>query len=155
MSVLITANPFGIRTALFARHVQHVVFIHFPIALFVSAVGFDFIAKWKKNQALVATVYFNLLLAAAATIPSLLTGLAAWKWALTGQALRGILLMHLVLACTSTALIWVVYLVQWRSLRYPEQPLPGYRLVIEAFAVFLVGLTAHLGGFLSGVNGPS
>ncbi len=151
----VTVNPFDIRTALFARHAQHVVFIHFPIALFVSAVGFDFIAEWKKNQALVATVYFNLLLAAAATIPSLLTGLAAWQWALTGQALRGILLMHLVLACTSTALIWFVYLVHWRSLRYPEQPLPGYRLVIEAFAVFLVGLTAHLGGFLSGVNGPS
>ena len=33
-------------------------------------------------------------------------------------------------------------------------PLPTYRLPIEAVAVLLVGLTAHLGGFLSGVNGP-
>jgi len=32
--------------------------------------------------------------------------------------------------------------------------LPNYRLVVEALAVVLVGLTGHLGGFLSGVNGP-
>ena len=63
--------------------------------------------------------------------------------------------MHLALGCTSTALIWFVYLVHWRSRRHLEQPLPGYRLAIEAFAVLLIGLRAHLGGFLSGVNGPS
>jgi len=38
--------------------------------------------------------------------------------------------------------------------RHPEKSLPTYRLVLEAIAVLLVGLTAHLGGFLSGVNGP-
>jgi hypothetical protein len=32
--------------------------------------------------------------------------------------------------------------------------LPNYRLPIEALAVLIVGLTGHLGGFLSGVNGP-
>jgi hypothetical protein len=30
--------------------------------------------------------------------------------------------------------------------------LPRYRLPIEVVTVALVGLTAHLGGFLSGVN---
>jgi hypothetical protein len=32
--------------------------------------------------------------------------------------------------------------------------LPNYRLPVEAVAVAIVSLTAHLGGFLSGVNGP-
>jgi hypothetical protein len=32
--------------------------------------------------------------------------------------------------------------------------LPAYRLSIEALAVLLVALTGHLGGFLTGVNGP-
>jgi hypothetical protein len=32
--------------------------------------------------------------------------------------------------------------------------LPSYRLAIEFLAVAAVVLTGHLGGFLSGVNGP-
>jgi hypothetical protein len=32
--------------------------------------------------------------------------------------------------------------------------LPNYRLAVEFLGVALVGLTGHLGGFLSGVNGP-
>jgi len=32
--------------------------------------------------------------------------------------------------------------------------LPTYRIAFEVIGVALVALTAHLGGFLSGVNGP-
>lgn len=38
-------NPWNIRSALFARHAQHVVLIHFPIALFITAVLFDLAAS--------------------------------------------------------------------------------------------------------------
>jgi hypothetical protein len=41
-----------------------------------------------------------------------------------------------------------------RVRRTPERPLPQFSLVIETIAVLVVGLTGHLGGFLSGVNGP-
>ena len=34
-------NPFDLSTAILAKHAQHVVLIHFPIALFVTAVVFD------------------------------------------------------------------------------------------------------------------
>ena len=63
--------------------------------------------------------------------------------------------MHLVLGCISTALIWFVFWIHFRVQRHPEESLPRYRLPIEAVAVFVVALTGHLGGFLSGVNGPS
>jgi uncharacterized membrane protein len=82
------------------------------------------------------------------------TGLAAWQLALEGQKLKGILLMHLVLGCISSVLIWLVFWIHSRVRRHPEKQLPKYRLPIEAVAVLLVGLTGHLGGFLSGVNGP-
>jgi uncharacterized membrane protein len=62
--------------------------------------------------------------------------------------------MHLVLGCISSVLIWLVCWIHWRVRRHPAAPLPTYRLPIEAVAVLLVGLTAHLGGFFSGVNGP-
>jgi uncharacterized membrane protein len=62
--------------------------------------------------------------------------------------------MHLVLGCISSVLIWFVFWVHFRVRRHPEESLQEYRLPIEAVAVFVVGLTGHLGGFLSGVNGP-
>ena len=149
-----TLNPFDIRSVLLAKHAQHVVLIHFPIALLCVAVLFDFWAVRTKDPGLVAAAYFNLLLAAVSTIPVLLTGLAAWQWALEGQRLKGILFMHLVLGCIVSLLIWLVFWIHWRSRRQPERPLPKYRFPIEALAVLLVAATGHLGGFLSGVNVP-
>jgi len=146
-------NPFDIKTLLLARHAQHVVLIHFPIALFIVAVVFDYVAQRTKNRSLAAAAYFNLLFAAISTVPVVASGLAAWQWALEGQKLKGILLMHLVLGCTSSVLIWVVFLIHWRARRRDQESLPKYRLVIEALAILIVVLTAHLGGFLSGVNG--
>jgi uncharacterized membrane protein len=147
-------NPFDIKTLLLARHAQHVVLIHFPIALFIVAVAFDYVAQRKKNRSLAAAAYFNLLFAAISTVPVVATGLAAWQWALEGQKLKGILLMHLVLGCTSSVLIWVVFFIHWRARRRDQESLPKYRLVVEAIAILIVVLTGHLGGFLSGVNGP-
>jgi uncharacterized membrane protein len=149
-----SVNPFDLKTVVLAKHAQHVVLIHFPIALFMVAVAFDFLAQWAKNRSLAAAAYFNLLLAAAFTVPVVATGLAAWQWALEGQKLKGILLMHLVLGCLSAVVIWMAFLIHLRGRRHPENSLPTYRLPLEAVAVLLVGVTAHLGGFLSGVNGP-
>jgi uncharacterized membrane protein len=149
-----SVNPFDIKTMLLAKHAQHVVLIHFPIALFSAAVAFDFISQWTKSRTLAAAAYFNLLLSAVSAVPVVATGLAAWQWALEGQKVKGILLMHLVLGCISSVLIWFVFWVHFRVRRHPEESLQKYRLPIEAVAVFVVGLTGHLGGFLSGVNGP-
>jgi uncharacterized membrane protein len=147
-------HPFDIKTVVFAKHAQHVVLIHFPIALFIIGVFFDFIAQWKKQRLLAAAAYYNLLVAAIATIPVVVTGILAWQWELEGQKLKGILLMHLVMGCVSSFLIGVVWFIHMRTRRKQEEVLPGYRLPIEAVAVVIVALTGHLGGFLSGVNGP-
>ncbi len=148
-------HPFDIRAALLAKHAQHVVLIHFPIALFLAGVAFDFLAHWRKQRLLAATAYYNFFAAALATIPVLISGIFAWQWQLEGQRLRGILLMHLVAGCVSSVLIWAVWLLHRRAHQEDGESLPGYRLPVEAMAVAVVVLTGHLGGFLSGVNGPS
>lgn len=147
-------HPFDIKTVLLAKHAQHVVLIHFPIALFITGVLFDFVGQWTKRHQLAEAAYCNLFAAALTTIPVVITGILAWQWELEGQRLKGILLMHLVLGCVSSLLIWVVWFAHFRSERRGNA-LPGYRLPIEAAAVVIVALTGHLGGFLSGVNGPS
>ena len=146
-------NPFDLKTALLAKHAQHVVLIHFPIALFISAVAFDLTAQWTKLRGLMDAAYYNLLAAAVSTFPVLGTGIVAWQFQLEGQKLKGILLLHLVLACVSTVLIWLVWGIHFLA-RRRTLSLPGYRLAVECLAVGIVALTAHLGGFLSGVNGP-
>jgi uncharacterized membrane protein len=146
-------NPFDLKTVLLAKHAQHIVLIHFPIGLFLAAVAFDFLALWTKRRGLADAAYYNLLGAAISTFPVIVTGLLAWHFQLEGQKLKGILLLHLVLACVSTVMIWLVWWVHFRARRRTVY-LPTYRLVVEFLAVGLVGLTAHLGGFLSGVNGP-
>jgi uncharacterized membrane protein len=145
-------HPFDIKTVLFAKHAQHVVLIHFPIALFIIGVLFDFLAQWKKQRLLAAAAYYNFLVAAVATIPVVVTGILAWQWELEGQKLKGILFMHLVMGSVSSVLICVVWFIHRRTRRKQEGVLPGYRLPIEALAVIIVALTGHLGGFLSGVN---
>jgi len=146
-------NPFDLKTVLLAKHAQHVVLIHFPIALFIAAVTFDLTAQWTKRRGLADTAYYNLLGAAISTLPVLATGILAWQFQLEGQKLKGILLLHLVLACVSSVMIWVIWWINFRARRRAEA-LPSYRVAIEFLAVGIVALTGHLGGFLSGVNGP-
>ena len=148
-------HPFDLKTIVFAKHVQHVVLIHFPIALFIAGVAFDFLAAWRKQRLLAAAAYYNFFAAALTTIPVLITGILAWQWQLEGQRLKGILLLHLVAGCASSALIWVVWLMHRRAQQEQGGILPSYRLPVEVVAVALVVLTGHLGGFLSGVNVPS
>ncbi len=116
--------------------------------------AFDFLAQWTKRQFLAAAAYCNFLAAAVVTVPVLITGVLAWQWQLEGQRLKGILLMHLLLGCASSLLIWGVCFVHLRAQRKHGGVLPSYRLPIEATGVALVTLTGHLGGFLSGVNVP-
>ena len=147
-------HPFDIKSVIFAKHAQHVVLIHFPIALFIIGVLFDFLAYRTKRRLLAAAAYCNLFAAALATIPVLITGILAWQWELEGQRLKGILLVHLVFGVVSSVLIWVVWWIHMRAKRKQGVVLPGYRLPIEAVAVAILTVTGHLGGFLSGVNGP-
>ena len=146
-------NPFDPKTVLLAKHAQHVVLIHFPIALFIAAVAFDLMAQWTKRGGLADAAYYNLLGAAITTLPVLATGIVAWQCQLEGKKLKGFLLQHVVVACVSTVMIWLVWWANFRA-RQRAEALPGYRIAIEFQAVAAVMLTGQLGGFLSGVNGP-
>ena len=147
-------NPFDLKSVLLAKHAQHVVLIHFPIALFVAGVTFDLLAVWKQSREFATAVYYNLTAAAITALPAVATGALAWQWQLEGKRLKGILLLHMVFGLATTAVIWLVWWLHFRSRRKPEGRLPAYRLPIEVLGLPLVALTGHLGGFLSGVNGP-
>jgi uncharacterized membrane protein len=145
-------NPFDLRTILMARHAQHVVLIHFPIALFITGVGFDLLSRGKRDSQLASAAYLNLSIAAATVLPAVGTGVLAWQFALDGQRLKGLLLSHLIASLSAAVLVIASWWVHWRTRKSESLLLPGFRIPVELLAVAVVGLTAHLGGFLSGVN---
>ena len=144
-------DAFDLKTILLAKHAQHVVLIHFPIALFMMGVAFDLWAQWTKNPFTAGAARYNLVGAAIATPPVLITGVLAWLWALGAPRIKGVLLLHLATAITAGVLMMGIGWMHYRTRPF-TRPLPRYRLPIEVITVALVGLTAHLGGFLSGVN---
>jgi uncharacterized membrane protein len=107
MKLLASQNPFDVKAAILAGHVQHPVIIHFPIALFIASAVFELLALWRKQPVLAAVAYYNLV-GAAMTIPlAIATGLGAWRWQLEGAALKGNLRLHLISALTSALLIFL------------------------------------------------
>jgi|SRR5579871_180096 len=148
-------NPFDLKNTLLARHAQHVVLVHFPIALFIVGVAFDLIALCRKRRAFADAAFLNLSVAAIFTIPVIATGLLAWQFALEGQTIKGILRLHLVFGLISSLTIWAVWILQFLDRRPGAIPFPpNCRVTLELAGAILIAITGHLGGFLSGVNGP-
>jgi len=147
-------NPFDLKSALLAKHAQHVALVHFPIALIAVGVLFDLLALRKQNASLLRAAYYTVIVAAISAVPTVATGLLAWQLQFDGKALRGNLKLHLFLALLSSVLIWVVCWLHIQRQRQPRAGSTRLRLSVEVVAVALTLFTAHVGGFVSGVNGP-
>ena len=147
-------NPFDWRAVLFAKHAQHVALVHFPIALIVAGAAFDLLSLRKQNLALLRAAYYTVIAAAIAAVPTVATGFLAWQLQFEGKTPRGNLKLHMLLAAASSLLIWLVCLLHIREQRKPQVDSPGIRLAVEVITVALTLLTGHIGGFVSGVNGP-
>ena len=154
LTVVAALNPFDLKNALMAKHAQHVVLVHFPIALCITGIAFDLASLWRSRKAFEDAAFYNLTIAAAFTIPVMATGILAWQFALEGQTLKGILRLHLILGVLSTLTIWAVWTMQFLARKKDPVVIPvSWRIALELAGMVLIAATGHLGGFLSGVNG--
>src|SRR5207245_3826529 len=101
-------NPFDLKAALLAKHAQHPVIIHFPIALFIISVAFDLLAIWRRNPTMARAAYYNLVAAALTAPVAIASGLTAWQWQWEGSRLKGNLLLHMVFALSASGMIWLL-----------------------------------------------
>src|SRR5205814_7070255 len=101
-------NPFDLKAALLAKHAQHPVIIHFPIALFIISVTFDLLAIWRRSPAMAKAAFYNLVAAALTAPVAIASGLTAWQLQLEGARLKGNLLLHFVLALAASGMIWLL-----------------------------------------------
>jgi uncharacterized membrane protein len=145
-------KAFDLKAAALARHAQHPVIIHFPIALFIISVVLDLLAIWRANPTMAKAAYYNLVAAAMTAPVAIATGLAAWQLQLEGAKLKGNLLLHLTFALTSSAMIWLLCGWRFRQRNNPQQ-IPGLIYLFFALVtVLLISITGHVGGILSGVE---
>ena len=152
--IVASTDPFDWRTMLLARHAQHVVLIHFPIALYLAGVVLDLAgSRWDKEKYAEAA-YYNFTLAAIFALPAVLTGLVAWQWQLEGQRLKGTLLEHLLAGLTAAVVICLTWTLHFLA-RRKKSSLPRVRFLLEAAGTLAIVVAGHLGGFLSGVNGSN
>jgi uncharacterized membrane protein len=145
-------KPFDLKAALLAKHAQHPVIIHFPIALFIISVAFDLFGIWRSDPTMVKAAYYNLVAAAVTAPVAIASGLTAWQWQLEGAKLKGNLLLHLTFALVSSGMIWLLCGWRFRQRKNPAQT-PGIIYIFFALStVVLIALTGHLGGIVSGVE---
>jgi uncharacterized membrane protein len=148
-------SPFDLQSALLAKHAQHVVLVHFPIALTITAIVFEWLAALRpgpQSQALSAAAYWNVTVAAATSVAAVATGLLAWQWQLGGIPLKGTLLLHALFGLTSAGGILLLWWLHFRP-RSGSGNRPGLAYVaLTVVVLLLVAVTGHLGGFVSGVN---
>jgi uncharacterized membrane protein len=142
---------FDPRSVLFAKHAQHIVLVHFPIALLVTSVAFDLLGRWTGRRALESAAALNLYAAALAAPVTMGTGLIAWRWQLEGAPLKGALLLHL---CGAMVTVFCCWGLAWYRLRRPDEelvPLPAAYHAAGLVTCLVTAVTAHLGGIVSGV----
>jgi uncharacterized membrane protein len=148
-------SPFDPKSVLLAKHAQHVVLVHFPIALTMTAIAFEWLAVWRpgpRSPALLGAAYWNMTVAAATAVAAVATGLLAWQWQLDGTPLQGTLLLHALFGLTSAGGILVLWWLRFRQ-RHQSDHAPGsLYLALTLIVLLLVAVTGHLGGFVSGVN---
>ena len=141
-----------VRTMLLERHAQHVVLIHFPIALFMIGVVFDLFSRGKRDSQFARAAYLNLSVAALTILPAIITGLLAWQLAFGGTPLDGMILFHLLAASFAGLLVVASWWIHWQRRRSELLSFFRYRIPIEILGILVIAVAAHTGGFVSGVN---
>jgi uncharacterized membrane protein len=145
------AHVFDPKTVLLAKHAQHIVMIHFPIALFFVSGVFDAMAHRNKSDSLRSAGYYNLVAASISSVLAVATGIAAWQIMFGGKSPKGILLFHLLGAATAFILLWTLVFIRRREREQQRPTLSRTYVGLAVITCIVIIATAHLGGVLSGV----
>lgn len=154
-------SPWAIQTILFPKHAQHPVVVHFPIALLMIALLFDFLGARTKNRSLHAAAYYNIAAAAFFAPISVVTGLLAWWFKFVPHPYTGSLLSqltsdsntlyHLIMGVVSMAVVFGLWALRRNELRGDTTTFRPAYVVLGVLALPIIAITGHLGGILSGV----
>jgi uncharacterized membrane protein len=131
----------------------HPITVHFTIALFISAIGFEVVGwVWKKSS-LINAGWWNLLLATTAAIASVATGFSAASSAPHNDDIHQVIRIHQTIGLIVLGLIIVLFL--WRLIgggKWVSRGLPFY-LGMGVITAGLIMIGGYYGGELVYTHG--
>src|ERR1700681_654612 len=113
-------NPFDLKSVLLAKHGQHVALVRFSIALIFVSVLFDLLSLRKQSLPLLRAAYYTVIVAAISAVPTIATGILAWQLQFEGKGPKGNLKLHMILALSSSVMIWLVCWLHVKEQRKPQ-----------------------------------
>ncbi len=139
-------HPFDLKSALLAKHAQHVVLIHFPIALFLTGAAFDLAARWTKNAtkrpALAAAAYLRPSRRCCFCAAGRRHGHRRLAVATGGAQAQGSLDLHpLSWGAPPVSLFVSVEWIHFQQHQASDSALPSYRLPLELLTAVVIVLT--------------
>ncbi|HVL89063.1 MAG TPA: DUF2231 domain-containing protein [Actinomycetota bacterium] len=127
-------------------HPSHPMFVHFPIAFYVGALGFDVLSRVGSFES--APLAATWLIAGAALfLPVLLlTGLVDWSGMRPGGRARKMANKHMLLQLSAAALFIVTLILRWPDREIAEAKTMW--IALEAVGVVAMGIGNYFGGLL-------
>lgn len=124
----------------------HPIFVHFTLALFVTAVIFDVVGYLTKRESLISAAWWNLLVAVVIGIFTVVTGLNAAVTLPHTEKIHEIMGIHEKLGIAALAIMLLLLL--WRAINHGKHPSRRRELF---FLLSLIGLaTIIAGGYYGG-----
>lgn len=124
----------------------HPLIVHFPIAILLLAVAFEFLARIRSFKKLKPAVQPTLLIGAITSLFSVATGLLLEQ---EGGYDDQLLTVHKYLGIATTLLAFGVYVLRQRIITFDKVRRKQIRLMVLIPVAVLVSLTGHWGGSLT------
>lgn len=133
---------------------SHPVFVHFPIALFPTALVFYLLGIFRKRIEFLRAGQICLILGLAGTIAAVLTGYFAQETFPHGETIHHMMETHELIGFIILALAGILTI--WSFLRREGQPrLPKLFLVMLALSVLVIFQNSDLGGRMVYLEGAA
>ena len=126
-------------------HPTHAMFIHFPTALYPTALVFGLISRVRHSAHAADAATLLIGLGLLATVPAALTGLLDWLGMVAGSTKRGVATKHMLYQGTAFALAVVAFVL---FLVERDGPAPFLGLLVLGAAVVVMVAGNWLGGVL-------
>jgi len=127
-------------------HPSHAMVVHFPVALYIAALGLDVASRIGHLDEAPLAATWLILGAFAGSALAVPTGLVDWWGMKPGSRTRKVANKHLILQLTTFALFLVVEIIRWSHRADPRAH--ALWIAIEAVGVVTLTIGQYLGGVL-------
>ena len=121
----------------------HTLVIHFPIAMFVGALGVELFGLWRRDAQYQSAAHVMLMVGAIGAVVAAILGWFAGGFYLTDR--NQVLMLHRWLGTAIAAAGFALLYLSARARRAPEQPRTVYWTVLAAMTI-AIAIQGYIGG---------